>query len=106
MTRNFIVANNEGLNVRAKPDTKTGARLRFMTNGEKFQATDIFSIGNQTWACVSHEDAFIQEYACIAIGTKIYAREQAPTTPPIFADQWALQIDSWARAHGYSGIEP
>lgn len=106
----YIVTNQygNGLNVRSKPDTNTGKVMRTMTNGEGFQAYDIFTLGNQTWARVSRGDQVVQEYACIAIGNKIYAREQ--TTPPRDDNQaqqrWANQIDAWARSNGYNGVKP
>ena len=107
----YIVTNQygNGLNVRSKPDTRTGSIMRFMTNGEGFQAYDIFTIGNQTWSRVSRGNQVIQEYACIAIGNKIYAREQqTPPTDDTLAfishlKQYILKLDKWARANGFDG---
>lgn len=109
--RIFIVANynGNGLNVRSKPDTKTGAVTRWMTNGEGFQATDVFTLGNETWARVSRGDNVIQEYACIAIGNRIYCREQVSVTGaqlPAPATSWAQALDEWARSKGFTGPRP
>lgn len=104
----YIVTNQygNGLNVRSKPDTNTGKVMRTMTNGEGFQTYDVFTLGNQTWARVSRGDQVIQEYACIAIGNKIYAREQISTTTEPMPTAWTDQIDAWARSNGYNGVKP
>jgi len=104
----YIVTNQygNGLNVRSKPDTHTGAVMRTMTNGEGFQAYDVFTLSNQTWARVSRGDQVKQEFACIAIGNKIYAREQTTPAPITTSTAWADQIDLWARSNGYNGVGP
>lgn len=104
MERKFIVINAKGLNVRSKPDTRTGQIVRFMTGGMGFIATDVFTVGTETWARLTHADHSIQEYCLIEkTGTAPFAREQS-TTPP--SSNWQAEIDAWARIHGYNGPRP
>lgn len=106
----LYIVNNQygaGLNVRSKPDTQTGQIIRFMTNGEGFQTQDVFTVGNQQWARVSIGDQVKQEYVCLQIGNKIYARPQTTPTPQTQpSSTWAQAIDQWARSKGYNGQAP
>jgi hypothetical protein len=119
--RVFVVVNKSGLNVRSKPDTKTGTIMRVMSNGEGFRAMDVFAQGNQVWARVSRGDERVQEYACLAIGNIIYAREQtstisSPLHPPTSGVPtaaipsnvytWMAAVDQYLRSQGYSGPKP
>jgi hypothetical protein len=76
-----------------------------MTNGEGFTAQDVFTLGERSWARVSIGDQVKQEYVCLQIGNKIYARPQS--APVHNTNQtWEEQIDAWARNEGYNGIKP
>ena len=107
MDRKFIVINLRGLNVRSKPDTKTGQIVRFMTNGQGFTATDVFTVGTETWARLTRADHSIQEYCMIEkTGTAPFAKEQFTQPAPSTGSNWQQEIDSWARDRGFNGPKP
>lgn len=107
MDRKFIVINVKGLNVRSKPDTKTGQIVRFMTNGMAFIASDVFTVGTETWARLTRADNSIQEYCLIEkTGTAPFAKEQFTQPSPSTGSSWQQALDKWARDLGFNGPKP
>jgi hypothetical protein len=101
----LIVVNKEGLNVRSKPDTKTGQVIRRMTNGEGFTAVNIFTVGAETWARLTTAESVIQQYCMISIvGRPLFAIHQEATPAP--SSNWQTEIDTWARTKGFNGSKP
>jgi len=111
MQKQFIVTNGEGLYVRSQMTTTNPYNiLRKMSANEGFTVYETYNIkgmsGLQVWGRVSNNPGGIsQEFSCLSIGNKTYAKEESPQTP-IPANSWAREIDTWARTKGYTGIAP
>jgi len=108
----YIVTNDKGVLVRGKPDTKTGYPIRKMAAGEAFTVIEIITTdNNQKWARLTDDNDVTQEYCCIQIANKYFARPSASqetftraSAPPAMA--WAESMDAWARTLGYQGPRP
>lgn len=109
---NYIVTNSEGLNVRSQMDTTNSRNIqRRMSFGEGFVVLELYNkqgaSGLQQWGRVSNNPGGIsQEFVCLQIGNKVYAKEQAqaesiPSLPDTNA--WRVAIDAWARSKGFDG---
>ena len=111
MPKHFIVTNSRGLYVRSQTDTTNPYnKLRKMSNGEGFEVYEIYPVkgmtGLQIWGRISDNPGGItQEFTCLSIGNKTYAKEETGTTPPT-SSTWAQEIDAWARLNGYHGVHP
>jgi hypothetical protein len=109
---NYIVVNGDGLNVRSQMNTTNSKNLlRRMSNNEGFVVHETYNVqgmsGLQVWGRVSDNPGGIsQEYVCLQIGNKVYAKEQTsqPTQP--VSNAWQTAIDTWARSQGYTGPRP
>jgi len=109
MSETYIVTN-KFLFVRGKPDTKTGGTIRKMSQGEAFDVVEIITpTNNQKWGRLTDDNDVTQEYACLQIGNRYFARKSVandtPTEPPALA-VWVLSMDAWARSKGYTGPMP
>lgn len=108
--QSFIVTNSEGLNVRSQMSTTNSKNvLRKMGANEGFTVYETYSVkgmsGLQTWGRVSNSPGGIsQEYVCLQIGNKVYAKAQDISATQIPA--WTYEIDTWARSQGYTGVKP
>ena len=106
----YIVTNSKGLTVRGKPDTQTGGAIRKMSMGEVFDVIEIITpTNNQKWGRLTDDNDVTQEYACLQIGNRYFARKSEvgdPPTEPPTAMAWMLSMDSWARTKGYTGPRP
>ena len=112
MNYKYIVTNKDGLLVRSQTSTLNPLNIkRKMSNGEGFTVYQtIVQNGNQTWGRVSDNPGGLQqEYVCLSIGNREFARLEAPTAPmPGTASllEWAQAMDAWARFMGYEGPRP
>jgi hypothetical protein len=107
----YIVTNSEGLNVRSQMNTTNSKNLlRRMSPNEGFIIYETYQVkgmsGLQTWGRVSNNPGGIsQEYVCLSIGNKIYAKAQ-DAQPVTQTPAWAYELDAWARTQGYTGVKP
>lgn len=110
--KKYIVVNPNGLNVRGTMTTLNTLNIkRKMSNGEGFTVFETYvQAGSQVWGRVSDNPGGLQqEYVCLSIANREYAREQAPTASlPEAAGlvEWAQALDAWARFMGYEGPRP
>lgn len=106
---NYIVTNAEGLNVRAQMDTRNNKNIqRWMGKGEGFEVFQTYQIkgisGLQTWGRISTNAGDVsQEFVCLQIGNKTYARAEATEPQPL---SWTLSVDAFLRTLGYKGPQP
>src|SRR5262245_60414528 len=112
MPENYIVTNKDGLLVRSQMNTKNDANIkRKMSANEGFTVYQTYvQNGNETWGRLSNDPgALQQEYTCISIGNRVFAkREEAPmpSIPYAISSEWATAIDAWARSNGFKGPKP
>lgn len=93
MDEKYIVVNSNGLNVRSQKSTTNPYNfLRSMSYGEGFTVFETYivkgSTGLQKWGRISDNPGGIsQEYVCLSIGNKEYAKKESgdmpPVTPPV-----------------------
>jgi hypothetical protein len=97
---------------------------RKMSNGEGFTVFEVYMQGgSQKWGRVSDNPGGLQqEFVCLSIGNREYARAEAPSAPPPPAApppnagsaphlgeefrrlmEWARAVDAWARFMGFEG---
>ena len=109
---NWIVVNGGGLYVRAQMDTTNSKNIvRRMSFGEGFVVHETYNVkgmsGLQTWGRVSNNPGGIsQEYVCLSIGNKVYARQEGAQIPPVIPAGETTRLDrleAWARTQGYQG---
>ncbi len=110
---NYIVVNGDGLNVRSQMSTTNPKNLlRKMSQNEGFVVLETYNVkgvsGLQVWGRVSNNPGGIsQEYACLSIGNKVYAKEEIPSTPVSGQlGTWAHEVDLYLRSLGYKGSTP
>ena len=113
MPKNFIVVNNDGLNVRTQMDTTNKNNLLRWMSGSGAEGFVVYEIyqkkgmtGLQTWGRISdNPGGILQEYVCLQIGNRVYAKEQTGVSEP-GTDLWHAAIDAWARSKGFDGPLP
>ena len=84
MSQKYIVVNPDGLNVRSQMSTLNALNIkRKMSNGEGFTVYQTYvQKGNQVWGRVSDNPGNVQqEFVCLSIANREYARLEAPTAP-------------------------
>ena len=116
MDKNFVVLNGNGANVRSQMTTLNPYNIvRKMSFGEGFVVHEIYNVkgmsGLQVWGRVSDNAGGIsQEYVCLSIGNKVYAKEEAVTSvasPEIVnVSSWQWEVDAFLRTKGYTGSRP
>jgi len=109
-TLSYTVTNPEGLFVRAQMNTTNPFNIwRKMSNGESFTIYQTYPIGAQIWGRLTDNPGNVsQEYACLQIANKQFARLEAPPAdiPAGGSRVWMLALDTWARSQGFNGPPP
>jgi hypothetical protein len=112
--KHYIVTNTEGLRVRSQMDTRNDKTiLRTMHKSEGFDGYQEYQIpgptGLQTWVRLSTNSGDVrQEYACIRIGNRHFAKEEEDKSKPAESTQeWMEAVDTYLRTKlGYRGPRP
>lgn len=109
-TVSYTVTNKDGLNVRSKMDTKTGAVLRKMAQGESFLVYQSYPVGNQVWGRLTSNPGNVsQEYACLTLANKTFAVPDNLQPHGVSINlQWIQEMDAWARSQAkpFTGSTP
>ena len=112
MTSKYIVVTSPTLNVRAQMTTMNPYNiLRKMSSGEGFIVYETYQVkgmsGLQLWGRIAENPGGItQEYVCLQIGNKVYAKEESKPIETTTPANWQIEVDTFLRTLGYKGTRP
>jgi hypothetical protein len=110
--KRYIVTNPPGLQRRSQMSTVNPFNIKGkLSNGEGFDVYEVYTIkANQKWGRITDNPGDVQqEYVCLSIGNKTFAREELAGTGNTaqVTLAWCMAVDRFLRDKlGYTGPSP